>query len=549
MIRRLTERFFDPRYSYDNPLDVQHARALLVILSFAIVGSIIYSAILLFYVIVLNAVLSPALVVTAIAPIVAVATYVMVNRGYLQLAIIITIIVSGLGGYYAAFDGFGRGDVIAVVIAVVVAGVMLDWRGTFVTVAVMIGLLMQIAFFSPQADNLGIGEDFAIISLILIIVGSWITVFGSNIQSMARRSFSTVEDLKSILSRVSQTGINTDEQHLSADVIDILRDRLGYTYARIFLTDENSQIRQSIAVGLNKTQINVETQIQLGSESAIYEAIRTRRTVLIESDGGAMRQSHLLPAIQSAAAVPIYVEQQFVGVLDVQREVTQPFDSDEVDMLELLAQHLGGTIVQARLMNELRANLSDQNEIVTLQRAKMLEYEQAEERATISTWKAYLEQRGLQYLGFDMATNTAEPTLASKLSQDLRPALETGKISVRVEDNFQMVSVPILLRGRTLGAMSFKVAQGSQSIGTRQTELIRSVVQRLGLALENKRLFEQSRAQAQRESKANEVGSLLLSSTDIETVLNLAAQNFNETLGAVQTKIHLQPETRRATEG
>ncbi|MDQ7036924.1 MAG: GAF domain-containing protein [Anaerolineae bacterium] len=513
MIRRLTERFFDPRYSYDNPLDVQHARALLVILSFAIVGSIIYSAILLFYVIVLNAVLSPALVVTAIAPIVAVATYVMVNRGYLQLAIIITIIVSGLGGYYAAFDGFGRGDVIAVVIAVVVAGVMLDWRGTFVTVAVMIGLLMQIAFFSPQADNLGIGEDFAIISLILIIVGSWITVFGSNIQSMARRSFSTVEDLKSILSRVSQTGINTDEQHLSADVIDILRDRLGYTYARIFLTDENSQIRQSIAVGLNKTQINVETQIQLGSESAIYEAIRTRRTVLIESDGGAMRQSHLLPAIQSAAAVPIYVEQQFVGVLDVQREVTQPFDSDEVDMLELLAQHLGGTIVQARLMNELRANLSDQNEIVTLQRAKMLEYEQAEERATISTWKAYLEQRGLQYLGFDMATNTAEPTLASKLSQDLqdlRPALETGKISVRVEDNFQMVSVPILLRGRTLGAMSFKVAQGSQSIGTRQTELIRSVVQRLGLALENKRLFEQSRAQAQRESKANEVGSLLL---------------------------------------
>jgi hypothetical protein len=67
--------------------------------------------------------------------------------------------------------------------------------------------------------------------------------------------------------------------------------------------------------------------------------------------------------------------------------------------------------------------------------------------------------------------------------------------------------------------------------------------------LENKRLFEQSRAQALRESKANQVGNLLLSSTDIETVLNLAAQNFNEALGAVQTKIHLQPETRRATEG
>lgn len=549
MIRRLSERFFVPRYRYNNPLDAQRARALLVILGFAIAGSIIYSSILLFYVIALSAVLSPVLVVTALAPIVALVTYVMVNRGYLQFAIIVAIVLSIVAGYFAAFDGLGNADVIAVVIAIVVAGVMLDWRGAFVTVAIMIGLLIQIAFFSKQADIPGIGEDFAIISFILIIVGGWITIFGSNIQNTARRSLAHVEDLKSILRRVSQTGINTDEQHLSADVIDIVRDRLGYTYARIYLTDENAQITQSIAVGLNKSQLNIETRIQLSSESAIYEAIRTRNTVLLESDSSAIRQGHLLPGIGSAAAVPIRVEQQFVGILDVQREEAHPFDSDEIDMLELLAQHLGGTIVQSRLINELRDNLGEQNELVILQHEKMLEYEQAEERATISTWTAYLQQRGLNYLGFDMETDTDEPTLSTTLSEDLRPALATGKISVRIEGNYQMVSVPILLRGRTLGAMSFKVAEGSQSIGARQTELIRSVVQRLGLALENKRLFEQSRAQAQRESKANEVGSLLLSSTDIETVLNLAAQNFNEALGAVQTKIHLQPETRRATEG
>ena len=50
-------------------------------------------------------------------------------------------------------------------------------------------------------------------------------------------------------------------------------------------------------------------------------------------------------------------------------------------MLELLAQHLGGTIVQARVINELRDNLSEQNRLVARQREKMLEYEQAEERA------------------------------------------------------------------------------------------------------------------------------------------------------------------------
>ena len=183
--------------------------------------------------------------------------------------------------------------------------------------------------------------------------------------------------------------------------------------------------------------------------------------------------------------------------------------------------------------------------MVPRQREKMLEYEQAEERATVSTWTAYLQQRGFDYLGFDMNSDGDVPILATSIADELRPAMETGEITVTLEDNYQVVSVPIMLRGRTIGAMSFKVAEGSQSIGSRQTELIHSVVQRLGLALENKRLFEQSRSQAQRESKANEVGSLLLSSTDIETVLTLAAQNFNEALGAVQTQIHLQPETRR----
>jgi GAF domain-containing protein len=206
-------------------------------------------------------------------------------------------------------------------------------------------------------------------------------------------------------------------------------------------------------------------------------------------------------------------------------------------------------VIQSRLINELRGNLAEQNRLVLRQRERMLEYEQAEERATISTWTAYLQQRNLEYLGFDMSDAADEPTLGTSLPPELRSALRTGEITVEVVDNYQLVSVPILLRGRTIGAMSFKVPEGAQTIGIRQTELIRSVVQRLGLALENKRLFEQSRAQAQRESKANQVGNLLLSSTDIETVLNLAAQNFNEALGAVQTKIHLQPETRRATEG
>ena len=49
--------------------------------------------------------------------------------------------------------------------------------------------------------------------------------------------------------------------------------------------------------------------------------------------------------------------------------------------------------------------------------------------------------------------------------------------------------------------------------------MLRTVANRLGVALESNRLFEQTQAQAQRERKANEIGSMLLSETDIEAVL------------------------------
>ena len=72
--------------------------------------------------------------------------------------------------------------------------------------------------------------------------------------------------------------------------------------------------------------------------------------------------------------------------------------------------------------------------------------------------------------------------------------------------------------------------------------MLRTVANRLGVALESNRLLEQTQAQAQRERKASEIGGLLLSETDMEAVLELAVDNFNEALGAVHTRVYLEPE-------
>ena len=72
-------------------------------------------------------------------------------------------------------------------------------------------------------------------------------------------------------------------------------------------------------------------------------------------------------------------------------------------------------------------------------------------------------------------------------------------------------------------------------------DTVRAVAERLALALENVRLIEQSQAQATRERRASEVSNLLIGQQDVNAVLKLAAERFNEALGAVYTHIYLEP--------
>jgi GAF domain-containing protein len=105
-----------------------------------------------------------------------------------------------------------------------------------------------------------------------------------------------------------------------------------------------------------------------------------------------------------------------------------------------------------------------------------------------------------------------------------------------------VVTVPIVFRDVVLGAMSFNVPS-ERPVTDRQIELIRTVADRLSVALENNRLLEQTQAQARRERQASEIGSVLLSATNVESVLSLAADNFHEALGAIHTRVYLQPGT------
>lgn len=117
-------------------------------------------------------------------------------------------------------------------------------------------------------------------------------------------------------------------------------------------------------------------------------------------------------------------------------------------------------------------------------------------------------------------------------------SLHAGQIVMEPNGDKTLVMVPIRLRDVLLGALSFRIAR-SHELNQRQQELIQDVVDRLALALENRRLLQQSQSQAQREAKASEVARLLFSETDLTALLSVAAGQFNEALGAVNTSVRV----------
>lgn len=543
MMERLRGRFI-PQYDYDNPLLEQRAGILLFLLYLGVgITALVAVGLLLSF-----SQGNPfnwfdgVLIAT---PLLFLVLGQLVQRGRYRIAALAFLGYSLLSTiYYVFVNGLAQPGVVLLVLPLITAGLLLDWQAVLLTAAATI-LGMTLLVVQGGAASLSL-EGFAILLTGLLLAAGSVALFEGGAESMSSRLLSETRSLRQAAEAPPLT-MDEDEEQLVAQMLNIVQNRLRYDHAQVYLVNDGHVVTQRITWGISPSQMVVQPQPRLSRASGIYQAIQERATQVLDARMGDRRTSHLLRGMQRGVAIPLRFSDQVLGVLDVQSERPSAFSAGEVTALTLLAKELGNALGQTRLMNELRRNLDSQNKLVTRQREKLLSYERAERLATLENWSRFLEERGVSFMGFDMDEDD-DLQLAYDLPEDLHETLQRSEITIEQEGAYQRVRVPIVLQGQVLGAMSFRVPSGTHPLGARQQEFIRSVTERLTMALENRRLFEQSQIIAQRERKANEVGSALLEVTDIRTLLERAAREFNEALGAVQTRIHLQPQAKEITE-
>lgn len=549
MIRALTRSYFGIREQYSNPVERQRVTALLVLdLALAIIWIVVGVTILIPLFFSASGDNSTVIISGGILPlIVIVGLYWLLRRGNLSVAS--QFVVFAIGAITLPPIVLAPSDPITAIYplgtTLVAAGVLLERRGIFITMLIILALL----FFGPirlsQSFNEPITSTEITTGLILTVVNvifatALLLAFSGRTSQIVREILLDNERLLGISDLNTVISETTDEHEIYNLLVEIVRRRFGYTLVQVYRLNEQGVLTNEPRGAQAQLSFGSYTTIPLQSDNALSRAAREAKVVRVGRTSSPTERSHMLPNSRYGLAIPLIHQRRILGVLDIQTPGDRDFSDTNISGLRLLAEEAATNVDYVAKLTLTQRTLLEQQGANARLREQLAELRRQGEVVAGSTWDSYLQNSGKSAIGYDFSLDDTSPIAASEMTPSLRAAFDQREVTVELRGNEQIITVPIVLRGAVMGAMTFSLP-ADRPVTPRQKELAQGVTARLTSALENKRLFEQVEAQANRERRANEVGALLLGATDVNTVLQLAASSFNEALGAINTQIYLQP--------
>jgi GAF domain-containing protein len=349
----------------------------------------------------------------------------------------------------------------------------------------------------------------------------------SDLDTARLQSEGRARDLQSI-SEISR--IISSEQKLDILLPLITRlvsDKFNFYHAGIFLLDDNRlyALLQAANSDGGQRMLNRGHRLELGTGMVGTVALTGKPRIALDVGVDAVFFNNPdLPATRSEMALPLQVRGETIGVLDVQSTHPGEFTEDDANLLGILADQIAIAIDNARLFTKNQQALDEVQALYN-------QYLQKE-------WKA-LHAR-TRNVGYWQTLSGGRPLEAPIESDDIRQAVRTGQTQItrsNQEDTDPGVVVPIKLRGQTIGVLNIKGVTRAREWSRDELNLIQSVTDRLALALENARLFEETSRRAERERLVSEITSKIRSVNDPQAMIQTAVDELRNALGASRVQI------------
>ena len=324
-----------------------------------------------------------------------------------------------------------------------------------------------------------------------------------------------------------------DIDKLLPEVAKLVSDRFGFYHVGIFLLDDAKEFAVLRAANSEGGAIMLERQHKLRlNTGSIVGFVTSRNEPRIALDVGTDSvyfNNPDLPTTRSEIAIPLRITGRVIGALDVQSKQPNAFSEEDVATLTILADQIAIAIENARLFSESTAALA--------------ETERTFERYIKQEWGAFARQA--QSAGYTFDGNRVLPAKPKGHQEKVKALGQTGRLSL--EKASSEITIPIRLRGQTVGFLEVSSKKGSRQWTRDEITLLESAAERAALALENARLVEGAQRRATRERAIGEISSKIGAVSDLNSIMQTAVEELGRKMsGVMEITIELGEEYKPA---
>ncbi|MCD4687111.1 MAG: GAF domain-containing protein [Anaerolineae bacterium] len=438
--------------------------------------------------------------------------------------------------------------IVLLLLPLTAAGVLLQRQGLITLSIVLIGLVIlggvvQLASdMEPTpfpSDEASIMTTLLVLTTVSVLTTALLWIFSGTTTAVASQRQQTVQLLQ-VMTQISQT-LNrlpaaSEEVH---HAVEQLRNILSLYHVQVFgINPDTGKVELRASTGfIGRRLLEEENLSTPGQQSPIHTIARQTEVVHLRDTDSAVERATFLPATRSELLIPLYIGDQLpLGVLDLHSTDPDTFTGDLVDVLATIGHQLALALHIIQQTHLLDINQAEHTQLRAQIETNQHELERLNRQIVWHTWGEYLPEQHDSALGYEWRDNTVRP--ARPDTDTLNQALLDGQPHLEQRSGVSVLSVPIRLRGQTLGALEFRRAE-AQGWTSAALDMAQAVADRLALSLENARLFEQTQIVADRERLVGQVATQLQSPSDLPALLALAATQFQEALGATRTQVRL----------
>ena len=315
-------------------------------------------------------------------------------------------------------------------------------------------------------------------------------------------------------------------------ITQLVSERFGYYHVGIFLLGENHEyalLRATNSEGGQK-MLDRHHRLKLDTNSIVgFVTSRSQPRIALDVGADAVFFNNPdLPDTRSEMALPLRIGDNVIGALDVQSTQPNAFTDEDIAILSTLADQVAIAIENARLFSESRVAL--------------IESQGTFDKYVRQEWSSFTRQ--VKQTGFIYDGKRVNAMEGDRQIEKRKNVLQTGRLSL--EKVSSAISIPIKLRGQTIGMIDVRSKSGQREWTQDEITLLEAAAERAALALENARLVDGAQRRAAREHAIGEISTKIGTFSDMSAILQTAVEELGRRIGgATEVTIELGEDKKQ----